>query len=194
MCERVPIVTNPYGKTELFGCEHCKYWNSYIQSENKTIRAMDLIEEGWELKDSDTEYSNCMRADGFVVRFAPPPNKRHPNGCHLICEDFVPRKMYEPYYTSFKDYFSKYLFFWNQGRRQQPTIKTIPFVLYSNLDIIYHVRTLDFVYGNMWKSNTRFNAVMKYRCKTTPDGLPLPEWKEIDGIEVPDYPDITIKW
>ena len=159
---------NPFGCTLLFCCEDCKHWKSYLDTENEKI-----------------ETSTCKRADGWIVRFAPVAGGKHPSPAQLICSDFEPKKEYEHYYDGFKNYFSRYLRYWNLGRKQQPLVSYVPFILAEHESCIYYVKTLDFVYGNLWDEYDRFNAVIRFYHKFTGKMASIPTWEDLyEPVEV----------
>ena len=66
------------------------------------------------------------------------------------------------------------------GRKQQPLVSYVPFILAEHESCIYYVKTLDFVYGNLWDEYDRFNAVIKFYHKSVGKNSSMPIWEDLD--------------
>lgn len=153
---------NKYGRTILFGCEDCRHWKSYIDTQ-----------------DGIRECSTCKRADGVLVKFAPIAGTKYPPGAHLICSDFTPKSQYKLEYDGFNNYFSRYRKYWNMDK--DPLVSYVPYIIYGDNLSIYYVNTLDFIYDNLWDYENKFNAVVQFYHKPNRRGVITPVWKDLDG-------------
>ena len=164
---RVPIITNIYGSQTILGCGDCIHWQSYLDTERNLQYA-----------------STCPRADGRIVRFAPNVFTGHPSDSHLICGDFQPLLCnihLAKNWIGFDEYIKKYIYFWDKDLGY----KDVPFILEGNLKVKYMMNAIDYMYGNMWKPNGKFNVHSAY-CYKQAHMLLGGEliYKDIDGVMI----------
>lgn len=136
--------------------------------------------------------SRCKRLDHKKIKFAVPWFKFYDCDFGTICSDFKPNKHFPAIKQEWEELggFENWWPLWvKQWLPYQNTDKLVYFVLNDNEDVRYGVRLLDYVYGNLFREDGKFNAVEKEyyvrhkKSEKHPTGYELVH-EEIDGVEI----------
>ena len=164
-----PIITNTYGRDTRVGCGNCKHWKSLISDSNKC--------------------STCKRIDGRKIKFYKPWFSESPDPIHIPCKDFEPLKSNKHLcknWVDFDTYFNTYLFYWNPNLSKHYETATIKFEIAGYDDYRFLVRTKDFIEGNLWRPDGKFNTIGRISYSQSSDS-PVgygAKFEKLDGIEI----------
>ena len=158
------------GDTAIVGCGNCIHWNSL-----------------WDAKHGKGK-STCKRIDGDIIQFYKPTFLISAPPTHFPCSEFSPNPMYKQLYANwrgFDEYINNYMTYWDPTlpRRYHTTANTC-FTVNHDYDVIYDMRLADYVEGNMWRADGKFNVHTKTyykRSRRSPTGYQLIH-EDIDGL------------
>lgn len=159
--EREPIITNECGRDIKIGCGNCKHWKSLVSNSNRC--------------------STCKRIDGRKVKFYKPWFLEVPDPNHIPCRDFEPLKSNKTLcknWVDFDTYFDKYLYYWRPVKNYETA--TIKFEIMGYDSQRFFVKLKDFVEGNLWRPDGKFNVTGRISYKS---GFSS-KFEELDGIEI----------
>ena len=156
-----------YGDTANVGCGDCKHWSSLMDAAIGRVKC-----------------STCKRMDGRIIKFYKPCFATAPSTSNFICKDFEPVTNYKclvKYWKGFDDYFSNYIKYWDPTlkRRMDSGVAYKAFTVQNDRRHKYRMKLQDFIDGNMWRADGKFNV---YRVDYYKRGRLT--YDLIDGLEL----------